>query len=259
MKKLTLLFASLVVLITINVNAQIVYTDIDPDGMPSGGGLDFNGDGTNEFNMSSAYYMEYTWSAGGNNIWANGQPVGQGSGWDEPKPLALNTVIDNSGNFIGCGDCAISGVSTNPFATMVNQNKYLGVRLKINGNTHYGWVQLVWDGNTFIYKDFAYESTPNKAIKAGQTVTSINRINANNEISIYPNPAKDKIIINYVPESSVAKIRIVDLLGKEVKLLNISEINNGVVDISSLKNGIYLISILEKNKTISMKKVLIER
>jgi hypothetical protein len=80
--------------------------------------------------MDSDCYMTYTWRAWGNNIWANGQPVGQGSGWDEPKLLALNTVIDNSGNFIGYGECAISGVSTNPFATMVNQNKFLGVRLK---------------------------------------------------------------------------------------------------------------------------------
>jgi len=35
---------------TISINAQIVYTDIVPDGMPANRGLDFNGDGTNEYN-----------------------------------------------------------------------------------------------------------------------------------------------------------------------------------------------------------------
>jgi hypothetical protein len=55
-------------LFVINKDAAIVYTDINPDGMPSAGGVDFNSDGTNEFNMDSDCYMTYTWRAWGNNI-----------------------------------------------------------------------------------------------------------------------------------------------------------------------------------------------
>jgi len=259
MKTPKLLFSTIIVFFAINTYATIVYTDINPDGMPSGGGIDFNGDGINEFNMSSAFYVTYTWSAGGNNIWANGLPVGQGSGWDEPKPLAFNTVIDNSGNFIGCGDCAISGVSTNPFATMVNQNKYLGVRLKISGQTHYGWVQLVWDGTTFIYKDFAYESTPNKAIKAGDKgITSINDKNQDFGFSIYPNPTTNKITIFNKSKTLITKIKIYTVLGKNIDTHKIENSINITIDVSKLPRGIYFLQLISIEGVILNKRIIIE-
>lgn len=54
------------------------------------------------------------------------------------------------------------------------QNRFLGVEFQINGQLHYGWVRLtvsrVYKRPYFIgvlLKDYAYESTPNQAIKAG--------------------------------------------------------------------------------------------
>ena len=52
------------------------------------------------------------------------------------------------------------------------KNRYLGVRFRIDGQIHYGWVRLTvltqptgtWSATITAY---AYETVPNKAIKAG--------------------------------------------------------------------------------------------
>jgi hypothetical protein len=54
-------------------------------------------------------------------------------------------------------------------------NRYLGLKFKINGKTHYGWarlsVQISSDHRriTATLTGFAYETIPGKSIKAGQT------------------------------------------------------------------------------------------
>lgn len=69
-------------------------------------------------------------------------------------------------------------------------------------------------------------------------------------VFLFPNPASDFIQIkvsdeNFAPDK--AKIRIVDLLGKEV---NVAEKDNGLIfDVSSLSPGVYSINISYDNKT----------
>jgi len=49
-------------------------------------------------------------------------------------------------------------------------NRYLGFKFKINGEVHYGWARLNADGffGGALLTGYAYETTPNKAIKTGQ-------------------------------------------------------------------------------------------
>ncbi|KXX70272.1 T9SS type A sorting domain-containing protein [Flammeovirga sp. SJP92] len=68
-----------------------------------------------------------------------------------------------------------------------------------------------------------------------RTITSTN--NLNNNFSIYPNPAQDKLFIQGI--SQKVEVSIFDLFG--VKHLDI--ISNGTVDISPLHSGIYLLQI----------------
>ncbi len=250
MKKINLLFSMLVVLFTINANAQIVYTDINPDGMPSGGGFDFNGDNTNEFSLSTSDYITYTWSSGGTNIWANGT---SGSGWDVPKPLTQGTTIDANGNFIGAGDVSMNAWGQgSPFP--LNQDSYMGVRLSLNGQIHFGWIRVMWDGTNFIYKDFAYESTANTAINAGSSTSRINNFDVG-MFRIYPNPAKNAFTIDN--KTNISKVKIVDLSGKEVKESTVSNANNQTIDISDLNEGVYLINLYENNKIVGYKRLIV--
>ncbi len=250
-----LLFSLLIVLFTINTNAQIVYTDINPDGMPTNGGFDFNNDGTNEYALSNSDYFDYTTSPAGTNIWANGTA---GGGWDVPKPISLNTIIDNSGNFIGAGDASMNnwGQGT-PFP--LNQDSYIGCKLSLGGQTHFGWIRVMWNGTNFIYKDFAYNSTPGATINAGQTVLNINKYDLTKQISIYPNPAKDKITIENKLLINISGIKLIDITGKDVKSFTFLNLNNNTIDVSDLNQGIYFINIYSNKHLIDVKKIIINK
>lgn len=93
------------------------------------------------------------------------------------------------------------------------------------------------------------ESMSEIVIETGIT-TGINEI-AEKEVKIYPNPAKDNIIIEGVTK---AKIELSNLQGQVIKSVNVSDdkIN---MDISDLSNGIYSMKITTNNGII-VKKLL---
>jgi hypothetical protein len=70
------------------------------------------------------------------------------------------------------GDSDLSSWRTGPWVNVTN--RYLGLKFKINGKTHYGWARLSVQlpGNFLInatLTGYAYETIPNKAIVAGKT------------------------------------------------------------------------------------------
>ena len=65
-------------------------------------------------------------------------------------------------------------------------------------------------------------------------------------LNIYPNPATDTLIIE--SKESIDDIKISDLSGKKIMAVNL-ELNNGSIDISSLKAGTYLLSATSNYKT----------
>ncbi len=252
MKKPKLLYAILAIVFTYNVNAQIVYTDINPDStFKSGGSIDFNNDGTTELSTRNGSYFD-----GPFYFLPNGNAT---SGWDIPKSLSANTVIGTTSNWDQyASDCSMDswGAGT-PFP--LNQDAFMGIKFTVSGNTHYGWVRIMWDGTNFIYKDFAYESTAKRAIKAGDTgsTTGVNNIEENKNINIYPNPAKDRIIINNNTLSINSKIIIINSLGEIVKEMADLK-NTKSLDVSTLKAGIYTITIFENDEIIGYNKLMIE-
>lgn len=66
---------------------------------------------------------------------------------------------------------------------------------------------------------------------------SVEQISHHSDLTIYPNPAKDKIMITNA--SSFSEISIFDLQGKIIKEVAVK--NNNQINISSLKPGIYFI------------------
>ena len=59
-------------------------------------------------------------------------------------------------------------------------------------------------------------------------------------LTISPNPATQSITLNIPTETSTLKVRITDLLGRELKQQSV--LNNGNLDISTLPNGLYLVT-----------------
>ena len=70
----------------------------------------------------------------------------------------------------------------------------------------------------------------------------------NKEITIYPNPAKDKIFIRDL--KNIMGTKIYDATGK---LLQTSKTNSALIDVSDLPKGIYFIEVLSNNKFFKSK------
>lgn len=88
---------------------------------------------------------------------------------------------------------------------------------------------------------------------------SVDSLAIENQISIYPNPAKYFVNVKVPEKIKVDKVAIYDLLGKELKL-EYTEISDQEyrIQLSSLEDGIYFIKFINGNRKI-VKKLMIRR
>ncbi len=75
------------------------------------------------------------------------------------------------------------------------------------------------------------------------------------EFDVFPNPASDKLTINYSGEELIEKVTIFSISG--VKVLTQSFENNQTINLSNLSSGIYLIK-FESNKKSITKKIMVK-
>ena len=100
------------------------------------------------------------------------------------------------------------------------KDKYLGLKIEVKGKTYYGWVRLdvAKDAKSFTIKSYAYDSIPDQAIQAGDTVH--NSINNNNEQAlktvIYTNN-KDLYVNFNNTEPLTGKINLFSITGQLMK------------------------------------------
>lgn len=85
-------------------------------------------------------------------------------------PLAAGTLIAEASKWTE-GRPALVGPG---YTDWHGKTSYVGVQLTVNGNTHYGWLQLTVsaDGQSVTVLDFAYEKQAGIPIKAGQKTGS---------------------------------------------------------------------------------------
>ena len=182
------------------VDAQIIYTDVDPDlilfnYLDDSYNLDFNGDGNNDMDISvngwwdiycgsSTYGPDcYGYSEGSVLAHANGFL----NNAFEPYLYGVDTLnfgdpISMDGNF-NPGFARLFQADQfwydDPYLYSYNgnwfdiYNKYAGIRFQIDGVIHYGWVELsviptyyLTNQNVIIH-GYAYEATPGMPIHAG--------------------------------------------------------------------------------------------
>ncbi len=170
-----------------SADAQIIYTDINPDQVFNGNGsynLDLNNDLTNDFilnisgNTNSAFVTVNPQS--GNQVLGSGS---DSNAWNYPFAITKNNGI--SAGQVAWFKNATSksallsyyywgSTSYSSFGNWANQtDKYLGLRLVLGADTVYGWARLdvAGDASSFTIKDYAYQACPGLPILAGDSTT----------------------------------------------------------------------------------------
>jgi len=85
----------------------------------------------------------------------------------------------------------------------------------------------------------------------------VNEIKFDNSVSIYPNPFHSETNIVFKTEQKNATLKITDILGKEIRIINFSG-ENLLIEKGEMKTGIYFLQIINENRIIVTKKFIIE-
>ena len=90
-------------------------------------------------------------------------------------------------------------------------------------------------------------------------ITSQNRIEFENLVKLYPNPAVESVTIETEDVSTVTKITVFDNVGQEVKDVDVqSGLKSNTIDVSNLKSGIYLVEIQFSGVSTVTKKLVVQ-
>lgn len=192
-----------------NADAQVLYTNVNPDSLTTGTGssydLDLDNDGNVDFVIDifqSSFSGSFTFTGGffnyavnsqgiridalgsnevlgnwaqalGSGIAVQNQQYGWTGGYYGNNVLANHVEFFSSFSFSTYYGSTISGTYSGTFqnGNFPNaQDKYLGLRVMIGGAMHYGWARLdVLSGDSFVVKDYAIELEDSTFIVTGDT------------------------------------------------------------------------------------------
>lgn len=241
-----------------SVLAQIIYTDI-PDATPNATfPLDLNNDGNVDF------MLQFDGSAGNigvlcypqqNNAYA-GNFVGS-----DYLPWALfasTSICDSLATWYGTNYPGTMGIGANIGYWPGAIDRYLALKLIVGTNTYFGWVRIdvVPTSTSFTVKDYAYNSTPNDCIQAGQTTLGIEDLILGS-YSIFPNPFTCSTTLQASGNLTSASLTISNAYGQTIKQIN--NISGHTITFSRdrLPGGLYFFELIEEGKIIGVVKVLI--
>lgn len=89
--------------------------------------------------------------------------------------------------------------------------------------------------------------------------TSINTVNTNNNIVVYPNPTKEQVFVSFKEAQGVVDIFVYDILGKIVKKVSLPQIytNEEIsLNVEDLSSGVYTLRVVGDKLNISEKIVV---
>jgi PKD repeat protein len=84
-------------------------------------------------------------------------------------------------------------------------------------------------------------------------ITSVNNEITYSDISIYPNPATNSIIVNTKQLENNFTIHIYDITGRLIKSEKENAAKETLIDISSIENGIYFLTVTDGKQTSTKK------
>jgi hypothetical protein len=242
-------------------NAQIVYTDVNPDethdpvnnGATEFGLLDLNNDQILDFYVVSKdtttptptaikYTMVAPYGALGNAV-AGDVP----SGYNYAFAMTSGTSIDAATSWIipassGALSMALNVDGAFPYPSYWANgvtDKYLGLKFFLGADAHYGWARLdvTADGDVFTIKDYAYNATAGGAILAGQMVGLTENVESTLHF-VNQNDNTVKIMLNGLTDGTIT---VVSASGQTVSTGKTSS-DEYIVNLNGLTAGVYVIN-----------------
>ncbi|HLA62970.1 MAG TPA: T9SS type A sorting domain-containing protein, partial [Rhodothermales bacterium] len=257
------------------VQAQVVYHDVDPDEFIIDGAffIDFDGDGDAELELNEddeddglprdyarAYRATESPTAPDSvtGIIADLVPFPGAGLYAYPLPLNAGAAINAGADFEDYYTFTFTFEGDDPVDWRGTGEHYIGVRLSLtNGpttTTHFGWVliEIPSQGGSMLLKSYAYEATPNTPIAAGNTGVSIapgpDGSPGTHALSeAYPNPSNGASRFTLeVAETQDVRVAVYDLVGREVAVLHDGTLAQGrdhvfTLDASALPDGVYVV------------------
>jgi len=241
------------------LNAQIVYTDVVPDTTVNeflqGYGIDFNHDDKIDVHLTLLDNV---------GVWvmllipdSELDEVSVVYDGEEASILELGNFISPTSDYweLGSGWGGLlygywdgDGAYGNWVDTQLD--KYLGIKFSHNSSFHYAWIHLstdihAYDDYEFTIHGFAYNSTAEEGIEAGDMGTGVGITEAHNKSFIlYPNPVQD--ILSFQGDENIERYWLTDVFGRIV--IQESSSKNVKIDVSGLANGYYFLNIGFNNK-----------
>jgi len=286
-------FITMAMLFSASANAQIVYTDVNPDILLNCSGnnvcseeysLDLNDDGISDFILATNKLSNSCGRCTANGILVIG-PVysaeisATAQSWiaDTVGGYALNTLIDSSLGWTNDShilakasrDC-VPCVRGNYFVDVPPRGpwsnifgKYLAIKTQVGTDFYYGWIKLGVGINisfvTITIMEYAYNSLPNQPILAGQTMTTgIIENSLASSIDLFPNPADDHLAIDLGENSREVQITITDITGKIIYNTIASDAQKVEVNTKDFAEGIYLVQI-QAGGLMGTKKLIVQK
>jgi hypothetical protein len=278
-----------------SANAQIVYTDVIPDvvrgcNYPSPCGADFlidlNNDGINDFTFAPRARGFSCGNCSPNPVailgtrdsalvistaqsWIADTVGGFGLNKSIDSSLAwTNTVYNLAQNGEGCIACT-NGNGSHKVTQGITGNwqnisgKFMGLKIIVGSDFYYGWIKLgvsIADYSVSItIMEYAYNSTPNQPILAGQTTaTGITENTLASSINLYPNPATNHLTIDLPNVKEKVAVTIADISGKIIYSTTARETRKIEVNTKDFAEGIYVVQI-QTADFIRSKKLVVEK
>ncbi len=238
------------------VREEAIFTDslISVAGIfPEGGesqNIDFNNDGIDDAVLSAYSWSSMAGSGGSASI----------SSLNDTKlvklPLDFNTPINKDLTWaFSSGETSCSTIinSTSCSGEWVGAgSKYLGIFIINNNDTIFGWAKLHSNSNGGGYisiDGWAYINVTSLPVEENQI----------EDVNIFPNPAKDFILIEFGSvESKDINIEIFDDIGRIVASKRVTSTNEPIeINISNFDKGIYFIKISSKEQRLTTRKLIV--
>lgn len=166
----------------------------------------------------------------------------------KPEVNATGINIETSNNGL---DCTYQFSVANP----ENISEYFWDFGDGNTSTEADPVHQYTEANQYIVTLTIKDECDNELVFTTEfdCLIGIKDIEADKVISLYPNPAKNQINIEYPESLNIQNLKIVNILGQDVYVASVNNDSSIQLDVSSLTSGIYYIHVNTQEGTIIRK------